>query len=276
MLTAYSSVVNVTCNAIPLKPQLSFQDDCSTLPVNVAYNEITSPVAANGTYTITRAWIVSDACGNSNNFAQTINVTISNFTQATSVPSQCNDDISLSVDLINKLDTDFPGVTSSIGTWTVNPSTPGLNTTTGIFTPMGVPVGNYVVTYSNNDPVCPSTVAITIPVDDTCVVKPCNSLNIHNAVTPNGDGMNEYFDIENITEDCYKDNTVEIYNRWGVKVFDVDDYDNEIRVFRGLSEGRTTVKEASELPTGTYFYILKYKGSEGNYTTKNGYLYLSR
>jgi len=88
--------------------------------------------------------------------------------------------------------------------------------------------------------------------------------------------MNDYFNIENVTEDCYKDNTVEIYNRWGIKVFEVDNYDNEVKIFQGLSEGRTTVKQSSELPTGTYFYILKYKTIEGNYVTKNGYLYLSR
>ncbi len=276
LATPYPSVLNVTCNAIPAVPQLQFTDDCSSAPITTVFNESTSTVASDGTYIITRIWTVIDVCGNSRQYTQKINVTISNFIQTTSVSSQCNDDNSLLVDTINLLDTQFPGVTSSTGTWSVNPPTTGLNPITGIFLPLGVPVGNYVVTYNNNDPVCPSTVAITIPIDASCFVDPCNTLNIHNAVTPNGDGMNEYFDIENITEDCYKENTVEIYNRWGVLVFDVTNYDNSTKVFRGMSEGRATVKQSSELPSGTYFYILKYKGSEGNYTTKNGYLYLSR
>ncbi len=276
LATPYPSVLNVTCNAIPAVPQLQFTDDCSSAPITTVFNESTSTVASDGTYIITRIWTVTDVCGNSRQYTQKINVTISNFIQTTSVSSQCNDDNSLLVDTINLLDTQFPGVTSSTGTWSVNPPTTGLNPITGIFLPLGVPVGNYVVTYNNNDPVCPSTVAITIPIDASCFVDPCNTLNIHNAVTPNGDGMNEYFDIENITEDCYKENTVEIYNRWGVLVFDVTNYDNSTKVFRGMSEGRATVKQSSELPSGTYFYILKYKGSEGNYTTKNGYLYLSR
>ena len=99
----------------------------------------------------------------------------------------------------------------------------------------------------------------------------------YNAVTPNGDTLNDSFVIENITNlDCYPENTVEIYNRWGVKVFDTTNYDNTTRVFIGVSEGRSTVNQSAELPTGTYFYILKYKTIEGNYVTKNGYLYLSR
>jgi gliding motility-associated-like protein len=120
-------------------------------------------------------------------------------------------------------------------------------------------------------------VTLTIPVDDSCVVLPCQTLEVHNAVTPNGDGLNDYFIIDNITDtSCYPENTVEIYNRWGVKVFDTNNYDNTSHVFQGISEGRDTVKQSAELPTGTYFYILKYKTSEGNYVTKNGYLYLSR
>jgi gliding motility-associated-like protein len=119
---------------------------------------------------------------------------------------------------------------------------------------------------------------VIIPVGTDCGVlgEQCNSLEIHNAVTPNGDGLNDYFIIDNITDSCYYNNSVEIYNRWGVKVFDTNNYDNTSHVFQGISEGRDTVKQSAELPTGTYFYILKYKTSEGNYVTKNGYLYLSR
>jgi gliding motility-associated-like protein len=271
--TPYDSVVHTTCNNVPSVPQLQFTD-CSN--VSVVTNQTTSSVSPDGSYTITRTWFVSDECSNSQNYTQTIYVTITNFTQSTSVSSKCNGDIDLSVDLENLLDTQFTGVTTSNGTWTVSPSTTGLNTTTGIFTPYSLAVGNYVVTYNNNDSVCPSSVSITIPVDGSCIVEPCRELIIHNAVTPNGDTKNEYFDIENITDSCYSDNTVEIYNRWGVMVYNTTNYDNRTRLFTGVSEGRSTIKQSAELPTGTYFYILKYRNSEGNYTTKTGYLYLSR
>ena len=59
-------------------------------------------------------------------------------------------------------------------------------------------------------------------------------------------------------------------------VFDAKGYDNNTKVFRGISEGRVTVKQDSELPSGTYFYILKYTDAEGNSKEKSSYLYINR
>jgi len=69
---------------------------------------------------------------------------------------------------------------------------------------------------------------------------------------------------------------VEIYNRWGVLVFETRGYDNNTRVFRGVSEGRATLNKSAELPTGTYFYIIQYKTVEGSTVSKEGWLYLTR
>lgn len=117
----------------------------------------------------------------------------------------------------------------------------------------------------------------TARVDDDSVILPCSTLTIHNAVSPNGDNKNDYFKIDGLTE-CSSDNTVEIYNRWGVKVFETNNYDSNGNVFRGYSEGRVTVSKDRMLPTGTYFYILNFKYSEAKSQTvkKAGYLYLSR
>ncbi len=98
---------------------------------------------------------------------------------------------------------------------------------------------------------------------------------VYNGVTPNGDGDNDYFIIENIQK--YPNNTVEIYNRWGIKVFETKNYDSSGNVFRGVSEGRITVKKDDKLPTGTYYYILKYErvGQNGaQMETEVGYLHL--
>ncbi|MDR7209159.1 gliding motility-associated C-terminal domain-containing protein, partial [Flavobacterium piscis] len=100
-----------------------------------------------------------------------------------------------------------------------------------------------------------------------CVIK------AFNAVSPNNDGLNDEFNIRGI--ECYPDNTVEIYNRWGVLVFAKDDYDNVNGTFKGISEGRTTIKQSEKLPVGTYFYILKYKDSDAKQHESAGYLYLS-
>jgi len=101
-----------------------------------------------------------------------------------------------------------------------------------------------------------------------CVIK------IFNAMSPNGDAKNERFYIQGL--ECYPDNTVEIYNRWGVLVFERENYNNEERAFKGISEGRTTVKQSDGLPVGTYYYILKYKDSDSNAHQEAGYLYLTK
>jgi hypothetical protein len=85
------------------------------------------------------------------------------------------------------------------------------------------------------------------------------------------------FTIRNIDDfDCYPTNTVEIYNRWGILVYETNQYDNDSRAFRGISEGRVTLNKGAELPTGTYFYILNYTTKEGEAKHKEGYLFLNQ
>ena len=101
---------------------------------------------------------------------------------------------------------------------------------------------------------------------------PPTDLIIYNAISPNGDGKNDSFHIKGI--DKYPDNRVEIYNRWGVKVYDALSYNENDVMFRGYSDGRDTVKKSAGLPAGTYFYILRYnKNNESIQTT--GYLYIN-
>ncbi|WP_146841218.1 gliding motility-associated C-terminal domain-containing protein, partial [Flavobacterium glaciei] len=99
-------------------------------------------------------------------------------------------------------------------------------------------------------------------------------IEVFNAVAPNGSGDNKVFRIRGL--ECYSDNTVEIYNRWGVLVFERTGYNNEDRAFRGISEGRVTINQSEELPEGTYYYILRYKDSAATSFEKAGYLYINR
>lgn len=99
-----------------------------------------------------------------------------------------------------------------------------------------------------------------------------NELIVYNAVSPNGDGINDTFHIKGI--DRYPDNTVEIYNRWGVKVYDAKSYNESDKMFAGYSDGRVTISRGEKLPTGTYFYILKYN-KDGKGKEKSGYLYIN-
>uniref|UniRef100_UPI0004936129 Ig-like domain-containing protein n=1 Tax=Flavobacterium sp. KJJ TaxID=1270193 RepID=UPI0004936129 len=101
-----------------------------------------------------------------------------------------------------------------------------------------------------------------------CVIK------VFNAVSANGDSKNERFYIQGL--ECYPENTVQIYNRWGVIVFERDHYNNNDVAFRGFSEGRVTIKESNGLPEGTYYYVLKYKDAQSNPHEQAGYLYLTK
>lgn len=102
------------------------------------------------------------------------------------------------------------------------------------------------------------------------------NLVVFNAVSPNGDGKNDYFTIDKIEN--YPNNHVEIYNQWGVKVFETSNYNSNGNVFKGYSHGRTTISPKDKLPTGTYYYILTYEvtkeGSSKN-IEKAGFLYLN-
>lgn len=92
-------------------------------------------------------------------------------------------------------------------------------------------------------------------------------LVIHNGISPNGDGKNEFFYIKYIEllPDT-KTNTVMIYNRWGDVVFEIDDYDNINNIFSGEN------KNGNKLPTGTYFYKIKF----ANRKSEAGYLILKK
>ena len=118
--------------------------------------------------------------------------------------------------------------------------------------------------------------------DEGCgIVLGCGTVTVHNAFSPNGDEFNPTFVIDNIDDTlCYPENTLEIYNRWGVLVYETKNYNNNSNNFDGTSKGRVTISQSSGLPTGTYFYILNYTSvdGQGNIQTnrKDGYLYLTR
>ena len=133
---------------------------------------------------------------------------------------------------------------------------------------------DYLFSYTINDGQCLVRYDVLIIVGQ---VNPCESIEVHNAFTPNNDGINEWFQIDHIEDfDCYPSNKVEIYNRWGILVYETKNYDNLGRRFEGISEGRITVNKSSELPTGTYFYIIQYTTTDGQTVNKDGYLYLTR
>lgn len=91
---------------------------------------------------------------------------------------------------------------------------------------------------------------------------------VYNAISPDGNGLNETFLLQyiDILPDAMN-NRVSIFNRWGDLVFEVTDYNNTDRVFKGISKG------GKDLPSGTYYYKIEFSGGR---KTKTGYLSLKR
>lgn len=111
----------------------------------------------------------------------------------------------------------------------------------------------------------------------TDLILPCGIV-VYNAITPNGDGVNDYLLIDQSNNQCAENFKVQVYNRWGIKVFETDNYGLGGDVFDGFSSGRLTLNNSERLPSGTYFYILQYDyddGGELHRFKKAGYLYLS-
>lgn len=82
------------------------------------------------------------------------------------------------------------------------------------------------------------------------VIENFSSLNVPNIFTPNADNYNDVFQL---TEYGLKSINVEIYNRWGLKIYEWDK-------LNGQWDGRTL--NGDEAPDGTYFYIIKAKGGD--------------
>ncbi len=79
---------------------------------------------------------------------------------------------------------------------------------------------------------------------------------VPNAITPNGDGMNDMLLVDELIFDAvdFPKSEMVIFNRWGDIVFRASPYNND---WQGQSNN------GDELPEGTYYYVLRLDISEG-------------
>jgi len=98
------------------------------------------------------------------------------------------------------------------------------------------------------------------------------SFFIPEAFSPNGDGINDEFEIKGLTK--YKTVELEIFNRWGNVVYQSKNY-GKGQGKDGFWDGTASqgVRTGSgQVSSGTYFYVLKLDGKE----KINGTIYLDR
>jgi gliding motility-associated-like protein len=91
-------------------------------------------------------------------------------------------------------------------------------------------------------------------ISDTLFVKVLKNPVIPNAFSPNGDGINDVWKIDYL--DAYQGATVDIFNRYGQKVYSSIGYPNP---WNGKFNGKT-------LPMGTYYYVINPKNGRQIYS----------
>ncbi|GET45246.1 hypothetical protein RCZ01_05480 [Capnocytophaga felis] len=119
--------------------------------------------------------------------------------------------------------------------------------------------------------------AITLLLE-VIIKAPCDDLFenmfIPNGFSPNNDGVNDTWEVEDLKKyyiNCNQKNTVRIFNRWGAKVYEKENYMLDDQRFQGFSQHERTVSK-KPLPNGTYFFIITFEDGK----QKSGYLYMRK
>jgi gliding motility-associated-like protein len=100
----------------------------------------------------------------------------------------------------------------------------------------------------------PGTYSVTVTNQFGCsaegefLVLPQYDLIFPNVITPNGDGINDFFQITNI--EYYPENNLQIFNRWGTLIYETEGYNNQWK--------------APDIPDGVYFYTFTWKENAYN------------
>jgi gliding motility-associated-like protein len=113
-------------------------------------------------------------------------------------------------------------------------------------------VGNDSISYQvcseDNSNDC-SSAWIIIQIEEPEFV-PTTTFRIPEGFSPDGDGINDNFEIEGLED--YDRVTIHVFNRFGNIIYENDNYQNN---WDGTT--RKSLGGSGSLPTGTYFYVIK-------------------
>ncbi|MCW3082899.1 MAG: bca [Bacteroidetes bacterium] len=171
-------------------------------------------------------------------------------TQGFQQPNDANSTLNESVNSVNSTCIDakngsvmFQPFTST-GPVTINFNNEGFGTST-LFTNLAPGTYPYVVTDGN------FTITDSVVISEDQI--DCGQqLIFYKGVTPNGDGHNDTWVIDGITN--FETSRVLIYNRWGDQVWKGENYDNNTVVFAGKNTN------GKDLTDATYFYLVEAGG----------------
>ncbi len=97
------------------------------------------------------------------------------------------------------------------------------------------------------------------------------NLVIPSAFSPDADGINDLWTIRGGLNENYPNNKIVIFNRWGIKVYESKGYQND---WDGTYNNNMSTTSSSNLPVGTYFYVLDLNGDGSD--VRKGYVYITR
>ncbi|WP_435263269.1 HYR-like domain-containing protein [Tenacibaculum sp. nBUS_03] len=231
-------------------------DNCTTNPTVTFVSDISDGGSA--PETITRTYRITDEGGNFIDVTQTITI---NDTIAPVI--ECPDDIVQNTEgglLKVIVNFDVPEATDNCSAVTINQIA-------GLPSGSEFPIGTTIITFEATDlKGNSSTCSFNITIENV------NPIKSKYGFSPDGDGINEYWEISGITD--YPKNKVSIYNRWGDLVFEISNYDNFSNVFRGIANKKRNLG-AYELPEGTYFFQINIENKQ-HQKEQTGFLVLKR
>ncbi len=115
-----------------------------------------------------------------------------------------------------------------------------------VYQPVGEQSGTVIFTYTIQDPGgLTSTATVTVQYQ-------YRSLRPSEGFSPNGDGNNDTWYITSIER--YPGNSLHVFDRWGILVYKVKNYNNETVVWDGRAN--TGQQSGNLLDAGTYYYSL--------------------
>ena len=122
----------------------------------------------------------------------------------------------------------------------------------------------YYIAAQNTATGCEGSQRLAVTID----LSGCDSVFIPDGFSPNGDGINDVFEMKNM-DIVYPNYTIEIFNRNGAVVFKGD-------AATGFWNGQSNQSRlgGNTLPNGVYFYIINY--NNGQTSPKQGKVYLNR
>lgn len=215
--------------------------------------------------TDTFTYVVSDGNGNTDTAMVSINITVPGAADGNSPPIAVADTVMTDLDvelvvsdplkgiLVNDSDPDGDNIAAMEVTNAITDQGGSISINadgTFSFRPrlgfVGVDTYEYTICDDGEPQLCDSAI-ISIEVKEL-------PIEVFDAFSPNGDGINDSWVIQGITQ--FPNNHVQIFNRWGNLVYQVRGYDNKANVWQGQStEGIVFGK--NEVPDGGYFYVIE-------------------